>query len=60
MDESMKIFWNLMTGKREGDLEYKRTYTSKDLLQHLRLVGQTNVLHQDFYPDNSHPRANNS
>ena len=56
----MKIFWNLMTGKREGDLEYKRTYTSKDLLQHLRLVGQTNVLHQDFYPDNSHPRANNS
>ena len=56
-----KGLWSLITGVTKDQIGYlDQDYTSQDLLEYVRLIRQTNVLHRNFDPDNPHPRANSS
>jgi len=56
-----KGLWTLITGvtkNQVGDIDGK--YKDADLYQYIKLLRQTNALHQDFDPENPHPRSNRS
>ena len=56
-----KGLWALITGVKKnqiGDIGEK--FTENDLLEYIRLVRQTSVLHQNFDPENNYPRSNSS
>ena len=56
-----KGLWTLVTGvtkKQVGDIGEK--YKDADLYQYIKLLRQTSVLHQDFDPENPHPRSSRS
>ena len=56
-----KGLWNLITGMTENQIGYvDEDYTPFDLLEYVKLIKQTSVLHHDFNPDNPRPRANSS
>ena len=56
-----KGLWKLITDTTENQIGYvDRDYTRGELLEYIKLVNQTNVLHQDFNPENPYPRANSS
>ena len=53
--------WRLITGVRKDQIgEYGVDYTEEDLLNYIKLVQQTNVLHRDFNPESPFPRSNKS
>ena len=56
-----KGLWTLITGvtkKQVGDIGEK--YKDADLYQYIKLLRQTSALHQDFDPENPHPRSSRS
>ena len=56
-----KGLWNLITGMTENQVGYvDEDYTPFDLLEYVKLIKQTSVLHHDFNPDNPRPKANSS
>ena len=56
-----KGLWKLNTDTTENQIGYAdHDYTRGELLEYIKLVNQTHVLHQDFDPKNPYPRANSS
>ena len=53
--------WALITGATKDQMgDLGTTFTENDLLEYIRLVRQTSVLHQNFDPENNYPRSNSS
>ena len=53
--------WRLVMGVREDQIgSIGVDFTEADLQEYVRLLRQTNVLHRNFDPNESHPRASSS
>ena len=53
--------WTLITGVTEDQIgSIGQNYSELDLLEYIKLVKQTNVMHRNFDPTNPHPRSSNS
>ncbi len=53
--------WRLITGVKENQIgEIGVDFTNEDLKQYIRLLRQTNVLHQNYDPNNPRPRSSSS
>lgn len=56
-----KGLWTLITGVTKNQIgNINEKYNEADLYQYIKLLRQTSALHQDFDPENSHPRSNRS
>ena len=54
-----KGLWTLITGVTKnqiGNIDEK--YNMADLYQYIKLLRQTSALHQNFDPEDPHPRSN--
>ena len=56
-----KGLWTLITGVTKNQIgNINENFSEADLYQYIKLLKQTSALHQDYDPENTHPRSSRS